>query len=104
MQQYWYLLALIFSLGGLTYLDYRQKLAWFWNARVTLGTLGFSLVFFLAWDIVNIGKGVIKTNWPWVSGLYVGTPHLPIEEFLFLTLLGYQTLLLWRWRQTRRAR
>lgn len=101
MKQFVYLFILIFSLGGLTYLDYRKQLAWFWNARKTAVLLLASLIFFLIWDIVNISAGIIATNPQWVSGLYVTTPNLPIEEFLFLTLLGYQTLLLWRWRCTR---
>lgn len=98
MQKYAYLLVLVFSLGGLTYLDYKKRLAWFWNWRTTLLILSINLAFFLLWDVVNIAAGIIATNQIWVSGLYIVTPNLPIEEFLFLTLLGYQALLLWRWR------
>lgn len=98
MQDFVYLFALVFSLGGLTYLDFVRKLAWFWDWRKTTLILLLNLLFFLAWDIANISAGIIATNHEWVSGFYVLTPNLPIEEFLFLTLLGYQTLLLWRWR------
>lgn len=101
MQHFWYLLVLVVSLSGLTYLDYVRKLAWFWDWRKTALILLLNLLFFLAWDIVNIGAGIIVTNPAWVSGWYVVTPNLPVEEFLFLTLLGYQTLLLWRWRCSR---
>lgn len=99
MQSYAYLCVLVFSLGGLTYLDYRQRLAWFRDARSTALILACSLVLFLVWDISNIAAGIIATNPAWVTGWYVATPNLPVEEFLFLTLLGYLTLLLWKWRE-----
>lgn len=99
MQNFAYLGVLLFSLGGLTFLDYRQRLAWFWDAKKTGLILALNLVFFLVWDIANIAAGIIATNPDWVTGVYVVTPNLPLEEFLFLTLLGYQTLLLWKWRQ-----
>lgn len=99
MQQYAYICVLLFSLGGLAFLDYQKKLAWWWDPRKTALILGLNLVFFLVWDIVNIAAGVIATNPAWVTGIYVYTPNMPLEEFFFLTLLGYQTLLLWRWRQ-----
>lgn len=101
MKSFAYLSVLVFSLSGLMYLDYKKRLAWFWDVRKTGLILGVSLVFFLIWDMVNIGAGIIATNQEWVVGLYVITPNLPVEEFLFLTLLGYQTLLLWRWQCTR---
>lgn len=98
MQNFVYLSVLVFSLGGLLYLDSVRKLAWFWDWRKTALILLLNLLFFLTWDVANISAGIIATNQVWVSGLYMVTPDLPIEEFLFLTLLGYQTLLLWRWR------
>lgn len=101
MQNFVYLSVLLFSLSGLGFLDYKQRLAWFWDRRKTALILSCNLVFFLIWDVVNISAGIIATNQKWVSGAYVITPDLPMEEFLFLTLLGYQTLLLWRWRCTR---
>lgn len=101
MQSYAYLFSLILSLAGLFYLDYKKQLAWFWNARKTAVSLAIGLVFFLAWDITGIVLNIFSTNQVWVSGVYVVTPNLPIEEFLFLTLLCYQTVLLWRWQITK---
>ena len=97
MQHYAYICVLLFSLSGLAFLDYRYKLAWFWDARKTALILALNLVFFLVWDVVNISAGIIATNPEWVTGLHVYSPNMPVEEFLFLTLLGYQTLLLWRY-------
>lgn len=101
MQQYWYLLALMVSLGGLVFLDWRRRLAWFWDAKKTALILGLNLIFFLVWDVANIAPGIIAYDRSWVSNWYAFTPKLPLEEFLFLTLLGYLTLLLWRWRCSR---
>lgn len=96
--QYAYLLTLIVSLSGLTTLDKKYNLALFWDAKKTLLALLAGLLFFLVWDVTGIVLGVFSTNQAWVSGLYVITPDLPIEEFLFLILLNYQVILLWRWR------
>lgn len=101
MQNYAYLLTLLVALSGMFMIDRRYKLAWFWNRRRTATILALVLAFFLLWDIVNISANIIHTNPAWVSGLHVFTPDLPVEEFLFLILLGYQTLLLWRWQCTR---
>ncbi len=98
MQPYAYLISLIFSLMCLTLLDYRLKLAWFWDWRKVLLCITATLGFFLLWDITGISLRVFSTNPAWVSGVYFITPNLPVEEFLFLTLLGYLTVLLWRWR------
>jgi len=101
MQNFLYLSVLLFSLGGLLFLDAQKKLAWFWSWKKTAVLLGVNLLFFLVWDMANIARGIISTNQAWVTGWYIGISDLPIEEFLFLTLLGYQTILLWRWRCTR---
>lgn len=92
---FYYLLALLFSLSGLLFADYRFKLALFANKRLGVILL-IAVSFFLIWDIVGIALGVFSTNQAWVSGWHVVTPNLPVEEFLFLALLTYVTLLTWR--------
>lgn len=79
-------------------LDKKYTLALFWHRNITLAVVLSGVLFFLAWDIVGIVLGVFSTNQAWVTGLYIITPDLPIEEFLFLILLNYQVVLLWRWR------
>jgi lycopene cyclase domain-containing protein len=98
MQQYAYILALTVSLFGLGVLDKKYSLALFWDWRKSSAILVTGIIFFLGWDIAGIILGVFSTNQAWVTGLYVVTPDLPIEEFLFLALLNYQVILLWRWR------
>lgn len=98
MQQYAYIIALIVSIFGLAVIDKKYRLAFFWDHHKTAVILLVGIVFFFAWDVAGVILGVFSTNQAWVTGLYVITPDLPIEEFLFLTLLNYQVILFWRWR------
>lgn len=98
MQSIAYLLTLVISLLGLGIIDKKYRLALFWDAKKVLSIMVATLMFFVAWDIGGILAGVFSTNPQWVTGLYIVSPDLPIEEFLFLTLFGYQIILLWRWR------
>lgn len=98
MQAYAYIIALVLSLAGLVILDKKYKLAFFRDSKKTVALLFATVIFFIAWDVAGIFAGVFATNPQWVSGLYLFTPNLPLEEFLFLTLFGYQIILLWRWR------
>lgn len=94
--QYYYLLALITSIAGLLYADYRYKLMWWYNRKQATICLVAGVTFFLLWDIVGIVLGVFATNQAWVSGWHVITPNLPIEEFLFLGLLSMNCMIGWR--------
>ncbi len=96
MMQYYYLVLLLCSILGLIYADWIYKLAWFRNPHQAGACFAFALVFFLVWDIVGILLGVFSTNQALVSGLYIGSPDLPIEEFLFLGLLTYNVVIVWR--------
>lgn len=102
MSSFFYLLALLVSLGGLGWLDYRYKLVLCRHRAAGLKTIAVGVAFFLAWDIAGIGFNVFyKGDSPYLVGLHV-LPEVPIEEVFFLTLLCYQTLILWeafgRWR------
>jgi lycopene cyclase domain-containing protein len=92
-----YLGVVGFSLTGLALADFRYKLVLFWRPRQMALVLTVAVGFFLLWDITGIVLDVFSTNPAWVSGWYVITPNLPVEEFGFLTLLNYQIMLLWRW-------
>ena len=93
---YYYLVALVVSLAGLIYGDYKLKLALFVKPALATKILLTSIIFFLIWDIVGIFYGIFSTNQEFVSGLYFFTSDLPLEELLFLTLFSYVTLLTWR--------
>lgn len=91
-----YLAALLFSLAGLGLLDWRYRLALFADARRTLLTVGLAVVLFLLWDLVGVGLGIFFIgDAPYLTGVVIA-PEVPVEEVAFLTLLTYQTLLLWR--------
>ena len=94
--QGWYLGALIFSIFGMGFLDYRHKLALFVKPAQTLLTLGASVLVFLIWDLICIEAGIFFEG---QNDLLLGVGlwrHLPIEEPLFLLLLCYLSLQLFQ--------
>lgn len=96
MTSFLYLAALLVSLTGLGFLDWRYRVALWDQPRRTAATVLLGVVFFVIWDAVGIGLGIFfRGDGPYMTGILVA-PELPIEELFFLTLLVYQTLLVWR--------
>lgn len=92
-----YLLALVTSLACLALVDYRYQLALFWRRRRAIWTLVIGVGFFLIWDICGILLDIFFTgNSPYILRVFVA-PDLPIEEFFFLTVLMYSTMIVYRW-------
>ncbi|MEN9715696.1 MAG: hypothetical protein RJA35_1163 [Actinomycetota bacterium] len=94
--QGWYLAALLVSLGCLTLIDYRFKLALFFQARRTLATLAIALAAYLIWDLIGVNTGVFFEG---ENNLMIGIdvlPQIPLEEPIFLVLLSYTILLIFR--------
>lgn len=90
-----YLIGLLVSLAGLGFLDWRYRVALFADARRTLATVGIGVAAFLVWDLAGVGLGIFfRGEAPYLTGIQVA-PEVPLEEVFFLTLLVYQTLLLW---------
>jgi lycopene cyclase domain-containing protein len=99
-----YLAALTVGLLGLGLLDWRYRVAIFSEPRRALLTLAIGVGFFLLWDAAGIGLGIFfRGDGPYMTGIVLA-PELPLEELFFLTLLVYQTLLLWRYFERRHAR
>ncbi|SEJ56867.1 lycopene cyclase domain-containing protein [Demequina mangrovi] len=91
-----YLSALLVSLAGLAVLDHRFRLAVFDQPRRALLTVALGVAFFLVWDLVGVGLGIFFVgSETWLTGIRIAR-EVPLEEPLFLVLLTYQTLLLWR--------
>ncbi len=91
-----YLLLLLVSIAGLTWLDYHFKLLLWRRRRATLVTLLIGLAVLLIWDLAGIALAIF---FPGSSNYTLGVlvaPGLPIEELFFLTLFCYLTLLIWR--------
>lgn len=96
MTSFVYLATLAVSLLGLGVLDWRYRVALWDQPRRTAITLALGVAFFVVWDAVGIGLGIFfRGDGPYMTGLLVA-PELPVEELFFLTLLVYNTLLVWR--------
>ncbi len=98
-----YLAALAVSLGGLAVLDRRFRLAFWSDWRRAALAVGTGVVAFLAWDVAGLALGIFaRGESPWMTGLLLA-PDLPVEEAVFLTLLCYVALLVWRGAEQVRA-
>jgi lycopene cyclase domain-containing protein len=87
-----YLAALLIALAGMVLLDRRFRLFFWQDARRAAIVLAVGVVFFLLWDLAGVGLGVFfRGQTPFMTGLLVA-PELPIEEVLFLALLGYLSM------------
>lgn len=103
MSQFAYLAGLVVSIAGLATLDARYRIAIFDRPRPALLTIGLAVLVFLAWDAAGVALGIFFIgDSPYLSGIVLA-PEVPLEELFFLVLLVYQTLLLWRWLDRRRA-
>ncbi len=93
---YSYLSLLVISLLGLGLIDWRWRLVIFDAPRAAGVSLALLVAFFVCWDIAGIGLHIFSTNQAYVSGINLGSPNLPLEEILFLTLLNYVVLICYR--------
>lgn len=91
-----YLGGLVVSLGGLTLLDWRYKMAFWYDARRSALTILCAVGIFVIWDILGIGLGIFHHGNSSYSLPVRLLPEFPIEELFFLTLLCYVTLLVYR--------
>ena len=87
------ILGAIFCMG---LIDYKHKYAWFKDRRRTLRTLVPAVAVFVLWDIAGIILHIFASHDnTYRSGILLG-PNFPVEEILFLTLLTYTALIIWR--------
>lgn len=98
---FFYISILIFSIVGLLLADYKYGLAFWHDWKASAKSIGSAMTLLLLFDIAGIYQNIFTTNQKYVIGLYFVTPNLPVEEFLFLFLLCYITLLLYRFLVTR---
>jgi lycopene cyclase domain-containing protein len=89
-----YLGALLFSLLGLSLIDYKFKLAFFGNSKRAAITLAVPYLFFVSWDLAGIAAGIFfRGDATHILGVMV-FPEFPLEEAFFLGVLCYTGLLL----------
>lgn len=94
--KYFYLLMLLISLASLALADWRYHLVFFDKPKAALKSIIGTMTILLIGDLIGIEWRVFSTNSLYVSGLYLGSPNLPIEEIFFLFLLCYFTLIAYR--------
>lgn len=90
--KYIYLAILFFSILGVFTLDLRFKLVFYDNPKPAARSIAIMMAILLFVDVVGINWGIFATNPYFVTGLFLGSPNLPIEEILFLFLLCYSVL------------
>lgn len=91
-----YLGGLLFSLAGLTTLDWRHKLAFWYDARRSALTISSAVAIFIVWDLLGVGLGIFYHGGSTLTLPLRIAPEFPVEELFFLALLCYVTLLIYR--------
>ncbi len=96
MTHWFYLIGLLLSIVGTAIIDWRYHLAFWHDRRRTLLTVSIGTIVFAAWDLVAIGLGIfIHDNGRF--NLALANAHIfPPEEIVFLLLLCYSTLVIYR--------
>ena len=94
--KYAYLAILFFSIFGLILTDRKFKLVFFDNFRPAVRSVIIMMAILLFTDVIGINWGIFATNQDYVSGLFLGSPNLPIEEIFFLFLLCYAVLIIYK--------
>ncbi|MEX3631795.1 lycopene cyclase domain-containing protein [Rothia sp. LK2492] len=102
-----YLLALLGSIAGMMILDARFKVALFRRALSTVLMVGFGVAALIIVDLYAIEHAIfVRGESPYLLGIWL-TPHIPLEEPIFLAFLSYCTLVIYgllnRWVETRRG-
>jgi len=96
IQHWFYLFALLISIGGLLCIDWRYKLAFWHDTRRTALTIAVAIAVFIMWDIIGIRFGIFFKGASQYMLPFVIVPEFPVEELFFLFLLSYTTLLIYR--------
>lgn len=91
-----YLAALWVSIAGLAVIDWRYKLAFWYNRARTLRVLGIAIAIFITWDILGIAFGIFFHGGSLYTLPLRLLPEFPLEELFFLALLCYTTLIVYR--------
>lgn len=93
--QWLYLIALLVSISGLAFLDWRYKLAFWHDRERTTKVLAIAIAIFVLWDIRGISLGIFFHGGSDYTLPLRILPEFPVEELFFLLLLCYVTLLIY---------
>ena len=87
MIRFAYLAALLVSIAGMLWLDYRFRLFFWADARRAMLVAGIGVLALTLADVGGIALGIFKRGGADVATGIVIAPQLPIEEPVFLLLL-----------------
>ena len=90
-----YLGALLISVSGLAFIDWRYKVAFWYDHTRTIKVLLISMAVFIIWDLLGIGLGIFFHGGSAYTLPLRIVPEFPLEELFFLLLLCYVTLLIY---------
>lgn len=91
-----YLAGLLFGIAGMAIIDWRHKLAFWYDRRRTVVTLAVCIGVFIVWDLLGIALGIFFHGGSNLSLPIRLLPQFPIEELFFLLLLCYCTLVIYQ--------
>lgn len=92
--KYTYLAILFFSIFGMVIIDWRHKLVFYDMPKPAARAIVIMMAILLFVDVIGINWNIFGTNPSYVSGVFLGSPNLPLEEIFFLFLLCYFVLVL----------
>jgi lycopene cyclase domain-containing protein len=101
--QWLYLASLLFVIACLILVDWRFKLAFFYDTKRTALTLGIAIWLFIVWDIFGIRLGIFFHGDSAYALPFRIIPEFPIEEVFFLFVLTYVALLIYRFVSGRKT-
>lgn len=101
--QWLYLISLLVSIAGLATIDWRHKVAFWYDAKRSTVSIAVAVAIFVIWDALGIALGVFFHGGSPYALSFRLAPEFPIEEVFFLVLLCYTTLMIYRgasqWRR-----
>ncbi|MEO6110015.1 MAG: lycopene cyclase domain-containing protein [Candidatus Saccharimonadales bacterium] len=95
----WYLIGLLFAIICLILIDWRYKLAFFFDSKRTALTLFVAIGLFTVWDVLGIRLHIFFHGGSDFTLPIRLAPEFPLEELFFLFLLTYVTLIVYRFLQ-----
>lgn len=90
-----YLIGLLIGITGTMIIDWRYKLAFWFDKRRTLLTVATAVLIFVVWDLLGISLGIFFHGGSRFTLPVRLLPELPLEEIFFLVLLCYCTLVIY---------
>ena len=95
MLHWLYLIGLVVALFCMGLIDRRYRLALWNDAHRTIATIAVGVGIFIVWDLLGIGLQIFFHGDSNYSLPFTLLPEFPFEEFFFLILLCYTTLIIY---------